>query len=239
MLQLAMLFLALVPARAEDLKNETEAGLVHTSGNTRLQTLSASHVTSYGWEKVDLWNKNDLKFESKFLRSKSLGVLSAKKWNLSLRYERNISGVLSAFLSQGLESDRFAGYLQRYNTDVGPKLRLLHVPQKWLWLAEAGYRFTKEHSTNGSRSTAQKGRLYSELNYRMSDTSSAKLWAEYIPNFSNGRDWLFNSEVSASVLLTSVLALKTAYLVNFDNQPNPGIAKKTDSTFTTSLVAKY
>jgi len=216
-----------------ELANKTEGGVVITSGNTRTESIQAKHLSTYGWE------LNKLSLAGSFLKGKSEGVLNAKKWDSVLRYERSFSDVFSGFVSQGVESDKFAGYLQRYNSDIGPKYVFIKDENFWNWFAEAGYRYSRERKVNGSRSSASKGRLYTEVSKKWNEGSSTKLWMEYIPNFTNSKDWLFNAELSTDASITNILALRIAYLMKFDNQPNVGTKKKTDSTLTTSLVATY
>jgi putative salt-induced outer membrane protein len=213
--------------------NKSEGGMVVTGGNSRTQSIQAKHLSNYKWE------LNSVSLSGAFLKGKSEGVLNAKKWDSTLRYERMFTDRFSGFLSQGVESDRFAGYLQRFNSDIGPKYFFLKEENQWNWFAEAGYRYTKERRTDGSRSSDSKARIFSEVSKKWNETSSSKLWVEYIPNFSTSKDWLFNAEASAEAALNSVLAFRFSYLMKYDNQPNAGAKKKTDSTLTTSLVANY
>lgn len=214
-------------------KNSSEAGVVVTSGNSKAQTFNAKHATTHGWD------KNEVSLKGSYMSTKSSGILSAKKWDAVLRYDRILSDKWSIFLSQGVESDKFSGYLQRYNTDIGPKYVIYREENQWDWFAEGGYRYTRERRTDGARISSQKARLYTEATRFWSATANTKLWLEYIPNFSQSKDWLWNAELSTTAALNSVLAVKAAYLVKFDNQPNPGVSKKTDTVFTTSLVATY
>jgi putative salt-induced outer membrane protein len=216
-----------------ELNNKSEGGMVVTGGNSRTQSIQAKHSSVYNWE------SNSLSLLGSFLKGKSEGVLNAKKWDTTLRYERTFTDRFSGFLSQGVESDRFAGYLQRYNSDIGPKYFFLKEENQWNWFAEVGYRYTKERRTDGTSSSDSKGRLYFEVSKKWNEGSSSKLWVEYIPNFSTSKDWLFNAEASTEAAINSVLAFRFSYLMKYDNQPNAGTKKKTDSTFTTSLVANY
>ncbi len=229
---LLLLVLIFSDVRAE-FTNKTEGGLVITSGNSRTQSIQGKHLSVYHWD------SNDLSLKSSFLKGKSDGVLNAKKWDASLRYERTFTEFFSGFLSQGVESDRFAGYQQRFNSDVGPKYFFIKEQNDWNWFGEGGYRYSRERRTNGSKSNSTKGRLYTEVAKKWGTGSSSKLWLEYVPNFSNSNDWLFNSEFSTEAALGSILSLRVAYLLKYDNQPDSVDKKKADSTLTTSLVASY
>ncbi|MCO5141588.1 MAG: DUF481 domain-containing protein [Oligoflexia bacterium] len=214
-------------------KNESEAGVVITEGNSKSQSLNLSQKTSY----QHLQNK--WSFGAGYLQSKSAGVLSSRSWDLMLRYDREINEKLGAFISQQIESNEFAGYKQRYNTDLGAKYYFIKEEKQTEWFAEAGYRFTKENKVSGAKSNQHKARVYSEFFKQWNESVSSKLWGEFVPNFTVSKQWLFNSEASLSVMMNSILSLKTAYLLKYSNEPSIVGAKKTDSVFTTSLVAKF
>jgi putative salt-induced outer membrane protein len=230
-----LLFVLLFPAwgYADELNNESEAGVVVAAGNSRSQSLSFKQLSRYKWE------KNLLALSGDFLQSKSFGVLNAKRWRGELRYERRLTEQLSPFLGQGVESDRFAGFLQRYNSDLGAKVLLYRRESAWDWTGEGGYRYSRERRLDGNRIGKSQVRLYSELIRHWSSTASSRFWVEYLPNFSNAPDWAINSELSTAAAISSSLSVKLAYLLKFDNEPAPGAMKKLDTLYTTSLVAKF
>jgi putative salt-induced outer membrane protein len=234
---LAFTLSAIAPARAETtpakpFTNESEAGIVVTGGNSKSRSYNFKQSNSYEFD------GNVLRFAGRFLGTKANGVESARSWDLGLRYERILSDRLSVFAGEKLESDVFAGYLQRYNTDVGAKYSI--VKQEGLdWLAELGYRYVAEHRLSGPDKNSHFARVYSEANRAWNAGFSTKLWVELLPNFTDSSGYLLNTELSASAVLTSILSLKTGYLLKYNNLPAPGVAEKSDSQFTTSLVAKF
>lgn len=212
-------------------KNESQAGVVMTTGNTDTSTLSFGEMTSYQF------SENLLKFTAAYLYQKSGDVVSGKSWNLGLRYERSLSEKFSVFTGETIEGNLFSGVNQRYSTDVGGKAFILKE-EGTTWLAEAGYRYTKENLVALQRSLHY-ARLYSEVEHRLNPTVSAKYWLEYLPNFSISEDWQMNTELSLSASVSSFFSVKSAYLVKYDNQINAVGLLKTDRAFTTSLVAKF
>lgn len=221
-------------AASAEYKNESEAGVVIATGNSRSQSLSFKQEVRYLWRE-----KNTISFKASFLQSKNLGVLNAKRWDSSLRYDRKLSEKFSAFIGQGVESDRFAGFLQRFNSDVGPRYVIYREEKKWDWISELGYRFSRERRMNGDRLSKNQVRAYTEISHQWSATASTKFWIEYLPNFSKTEDWAINSELSISAAVSAYLSVRLAYLVKYDNQPAPGATQKRDSLYTTSLVAKF
>ena len=228
-----LMLVSLPIAAHAEWKNESQAGIVITGGNSRTQSLNLKSESQYSF------TKNTFRFDANYLQAKQSGVKSAESWMLGLRYERAFRETLSGFLAQSVEGDRFAGILQRYNTDVGAKQYLYKRPKDFEWFLEGGYRFTSEHSSDGIKQNFQKGRLYTEAEKFWASATSTKLWLEYIPNFTRSQAWLFNGEVSASSALNSIFSVKTAYLVKYNNEPPVASAMKTDTAFTTSLVAKF
>ena len=216
-----------------EFKNQSEAGVVLTGGNAKTQSWNIQSTSHY---KLD---KNAFRLKGSYLAAKQRDVESAEKWNLELRYERELDADLNGFLAQSVDGDKFAGILQRYNTDLGAKYFLIKKENDLNWLVEAGYRFTHEHNTSGVIQDFQKARVYTEVEKYWAATTSTKFSAEYIPNFTFADGWLLNSEASVTSALSTTLSVKTSYLINYNNSPSVLTAGRTDTTFTTSLVAKF
>jgi putative salt-induced outer membrane protein len=212
-------------------KNESQAGIVMTSGNTDTSTLSFGETASYQF------TENLVKITGAYLYQKSGDVLSGKSWNLGVRYERILSEKFGVFAGETVEGNRFAGVNQRYSTDLGGKYTFVK-DDTLTWFGEAGYRYTKENLTLLERKLHY-ARVYTEIEKKFTPTFSGKYWLEYLPNFTDSDDWQLNTEASVSAAISSLFSLKSAYLLKFDHQINaPGLVK-TDKTFTTSLVAKF
>ena len=225
----------LTPALGADttpFHNESEAGVVITSGNSRAQSYNFKQLNSYEFE------GNVVKLTGHYLGTQSNGVESARNWGLGLRYERILSEKFSVFASESLESDIFAGYLQRYNTDVGGKTEIVKT-EDFNWISEGGYRYTTENRLNPPNANSHFVRLYTELNRAWTKSFSTRYWLEVLPNLTDSQAYQVNSELSLSAVLTSLLSLKTAYGIKYNHLPAPGVLETTDSQFTTALVAKF
>ncbi|RZA05145.1 MAG: DUF481 domain-containing protein [Proteobacteria bacterium] len=221
------------PYAHAELENESEAGVVVTSGNTRTQSVSFKQRTRYEWL------KNVLGINGSFLQTKNGGVLTAKRWDFQLRYERELSEKLNVIVAEGVQSDRFAGYLQRLNSDLGPRYIIAREPDLYEVVGEITFRLSREIKTTGVREFRQQGRLFTEYNRQWSSTASSRFWAEFIPSLRTLRDWEFRSELSSSAAFNAIFSLKVAYLLKYDNVPATETALKRDAEFTTSLVAKF
>lgn len=212
--------------------HESEASVVKVDGNTESESYSAKQKTSY---KHDL---NTLTGSGRYLQSKASSIETAKQWEASARYEREISNLWAAFVQQGAESDNYAGYVQRDNSDIGGKYFFIKT-DKDNFFAELGYRLTKTNYLVGESKTESFGRLYYEYTTQMNDAVFAKLWVEYLPNFSDSDAYLINYEPSINVMMSQIFSLKVAYLTKYHNKTQTAAEEKNDTTFTTALVAKF
>lgn len=210
--------------------HESEVALVTTGGNTETESYSAKQKTSYT-ESFNVYT-----ITGRYLQTKTGGVETAKAWDAGVRYERTLSDAWSAFLGASAEADPYAGYIQRDNVDLGGKYFFIKA-DKQNFFSEAGYRSTKTY-TAADNKRENFGRLYVEYAQSLNESLSLKYWLEYLPNFSNSNAYLVNTEPSLNVMLNSIFSLKTAYLVKYRNEVAAG-AKKSDTTFTTSVVAKF
>jgi putative salt-induced outer membrane protein len=212
--------------------NDTELGFVQSEGNSNAQTTNLKQLDSYSW------SGNMLSGQYNFLRSESDGVESARRWQASLLFVRDLSKSFGAFVFQGYESDRHAGYELRSHSEAGMKFNIVKQ-EDWSWLALLGYRYTDEQRLQPPRYYSDFGHIYNELNAQLNPSVWLQIWAEYLPNFSHNKDFQINAEASVSVMLSRILSLKSSYEVIYDNVPAPGATHQRDTLLTTSLVAKF
>lgn len=213
--------------------HESEAAVVKVDGNTQSDSYSAKQKTIYTFD------SNAVTAAGRYLETKAANIETAKSWEASLRYERILSDLWSAFAQHGAESDTYAGYVQRDNTDLGGKYYFIKSDKQNL-SAELGARFTNTLPTgSGKKDSNTSGRLYAEYTDKWTETVSGKFWVEYLPNFKEADAYLVNYEPSMSVMMSQVFSLKVAYLVKYHNKTLTASEKKEDTTFTTALVAKF
>lgn len=222
------------------ISNESEAGIVSINGNTRSESFLFKQSNEY------TRNKSKIKLNGNYIRNSSRDnatniTTSNEKWDAGLRYEYEIEkDKFSAFAGQNVESDKQSGIDRRYNSDLGGKYVIVKN-ETYNNFVELGYRFSKAEYVNDPTSddTIHYARLYKEIEKKWNPTFSNKLWAEYLPNIEDFDDFLLNAELSFVASLTNIFSLKTGYLVKYDNEPPLGVAHKTDTTFSTSLIAKF
>lgn len=215
--------------------NESEASVVQVGGNATSESYSAKQKTSY---KLDT---NVVTVAGRYLQTKSAGTETAKQWDAALRYERELSADWAVFVQHGAESDWYAGYVQRDNTDLGGKYYFTKDEME-TFFTEAGFRTSKTISAPTNEvSTFNSGRLYLEYSKKVNESVSAKAWVEYLPNFTTPDAYLVNYEPSMSVMMSQIFSIKVAYLVKYHNRTDLAKVneKNEDTSFTTALVAKF
>ena len=227
-----VLMLMLCSSAFAEFTNESEVGIASANGNTRTQTYTINQSNQYKWD------KDTLGFKARYLNASAQSEETARYFMTSLRYERSVSSRLGLFAMGTFEKDRFANIDQRRASDLGGRYHFIET-EKNKFFSDLGYRYLHEDRLDDTHAYSQYGRLYVEWAKQWQDSYSTKLWVEYLPNFTTQKDWLLNSEASLTVIMTEVFSLKSAFLLRNDNSPAPGVDYKTDTLFTTSLVAKF
>lgn len=220
------------PAFAQ-LTNESELGYVQSGGNSVVQTTNAK--TTHGLK----WEKHAATFGGHYLYGENAQSVSARNWDVNGKVEKEISHKFSLLAGEIIEGNRFTQIKSRYNSDVGAKYYYSKSDVR-IFFTELSYRYTIEDRYSPFPNTYDnKARLYNEYDHKYSETVQYKFWLEYVPNFSDGRDYLINGEASVTSILNSTFSLKVAYKGMYDNlTAQPGL-KNYDYLTTTSLVAKF
>jgi putative salt-induced outer membrane protein len=228
------LFIAFISSTWAEPKfsNESEAGAVATTGNSQSDNYNIRVINSLSWV------KDTASVNGRFLKGSADGKQTAFKWGTGARYERSIDMKTCGFVAQDLDSDRFAGYNQRYASDLGVKYYFLK-DEEWNLDSELGYRYSEDNRVDDTVSDYHSARLYTEIQKTWVKNHTVKWWIEYIPRLTSTTHFLFNSELSVSSVLTTRFSIKSAYQLKYNNVPDIPTAVKTDAVFTTSLVAKF
>lgn len=213
--------------------NESELGILIAKGNSDSESWNVKETAGLIWDELNL-----LKFTGRYLQTKSKNVENARYWSGGLRYDRSLSERLGVFIGEIIESDKYAGYNQKYNSDIGARYSLIKET-KLIWNAEIGYRYTVENQLTEVQKKLNYIRGYTEAIKNWTSGVSTKLWFEYLPNLTVASDYQMNSELSITAAFNSIFSIKTGYLLRYDNLPNAGAVAKTDTLLTTALVAKF
>lgn len=219
---------------------ESEASAIVISGNANSESYGAKTKNTWAVSDADL-----LIAFGKLVRTKAdqsgVSTETANSWEAGLRYEHIfIKDEFSGFLQHKAEHDPYNGvFNQRDSEDIGVKYVIM-MNDNFNWFAEASYRYSTVLQAPGKpeKENINYARIYTEANYKFSQSGSTKLWVEHLPNMTHSSEALTNAELSVSVTMTSILSLKSAYLWNH-NEGAVAPNKKDSSTWTTAIVAKY
>jgi putative salt-induced outer membrane protein len=215
------------------LVHESEVATLATGGNTNVQTYLLRSKNQYSRR------ANTYRFSGHYAYGEANDSVNVRDWDATLQYERMMSSATGLFLGEVVEGFRFRNIKARYNTDLGFKYHFIKTDRQNLF-SELGYRYTIEDRYNPNENLYEsKVRLYQEFNRKITETFLGRVWLEYIPNFTDEREYLINFEVSGTVILTSIFSLKIAYRGFYDNPPASPELRNFDYQYTTALVSKF
>ncbi len=244
--KILFVFLFITHAFAFEVKNESELSIIQTTGNTEVSTYNAKTKTTLEFEKyiTTLGGHYFLSFyQDEDENGDNVNIESAKNWDYYAKLERTLTKKVNGFVQVQIEGDKFSGYTQRNNHDFGGKFKFIQTKKK-SFFSELGLRYTVEYKDDVDQDEdgikkSNKGRVYFEFSESLNETLSYKLWLEYLPNFTEGDDYMINYEPSLSVLLSNTFSLKLSYNSAYDNVPADSENEKHDIKYTTSLIARY
>ncbi|MGH7658515.1 MAG: DUF481 domain-containing protein, partial [Gemmatimonadales bacterium] len=122
---------------------------------------------------------------------------------------------------------------RRFEETVGVGFRILTGPRDILE-TEAGISFIQERTTADIDDTFSAGRAAALYKHFLNEKSFFQQKAEALPNLEDSDDLRLNTETSLVAPLSESIAIKLAYAIKFDNQPQPGF-EKTDRSFTSGI----
>jgi putative salt-induced outer membrane protein len=213
--------------------HESEWSSVMLKGNNDIETYNAKTSNRFDQERYNIT------FGGYYTLVKPFQKESARNWNVFTKYGQVIDRKLSAFIQELVEGNKFIGFDQRNNTDIGLSYDLINTDKKKSRV-ELGYRYTHEELVaDVPDNMDQKGRLYIEQSQEINQLVWYKIWIEYLPNFTTHEDYMINFEPSLLVTLSKNLSLKTSYFGRYDNQPANDFLQYMDTTYMTSLLARF
>jgi putative salt-induced outer membrane protein len=217
-----------------DLKSSGELAVVLSGGNSDLETYAFKSDNTYKWDETQ-----SISLKASYTSGEQNNVVSTEKWDITFRYDKSITDKMGVYVGETVESNRFAGFKKRFNTDLGGKYSYIKNEKRDVSM-EFGFRYMVEQNLNANVADINDamGRVFIAANRKHSDTLTRKFWVEYLPNFSNSTDYQINFEFAIEAAMSNLFSLKTAFLWNYDNQPVAGNLMH-DYTFTTGLLASF
>lgn len=233
-LALAALAAAVSPLSAQDanpFSATVDLGFVNAAGNTEVTTVNVGQelLASRG-----VWG---LKQTFGVIYGRTDGVESASLWRAGLRGDRAVGEKLGIYVLGAFDRNRFAGITRRFEEGAGLVFRALETPTDRLEF-EGGAGLTQQRSTLGVNSSFASARAAGTYRRSFAESSYAQLTTEVLPNLEESDDLRVNSAAELVAPLSQSIAMKLAYVVRFDNLPEPGF-RKTDRIFTAGLQLSF
>lgn len=225
------LLLVAVPVAAQAPKDSFrlafDLGFVNASGNTDVTTLNVGEHLSYV---TGPWT---LAHQTIAIEGRSHGAETAAQYSTDLRIDRAFSPRFGAYALAGWYRNPFAGIGRRFGEGAGLTAKIIAQPHDVL-SGEAGISFVQERNTALVTNSFSAGRGAVLYKHSFTDAANLQEALELLQNLKASVDRRVNSETSLTAPLSKRISLKAAYLIRFQNLPEPGF-KKTDRVFTTGV----
>ncbi|MGH7623295.1 MAG: DUF481 domain-containing protein [Gemmatimonadaceae bacterium] len=207
-------------------------GFVNTSGNTDVTTLNAGEELSYaptryfhvGQTLAIVYGKTD-------------GVESASLWQGTARADQDLGNRWGTYALFEFDRNTFASIDRRFQEGLGVLYHPIRTATDTL-AAEVGLGLVEQRSTSDSSTTQPIGRVAGIYRRSFAAKAYGEQTFEILPDLRHGREFRVNSATALVAPLVWNLALKASYVVNFDNDPEPG-RRKTDRFLTTAVQLSF
>jgi putative salt-induced outer membrane protein YdiY len=205
-----------------------DIGLVNAAGNTDVTTLNVGEEISYAPTKV-----LRLAQSIAIVYGRTNGVESASLWQGNLRGDRDLGDRWGTYVLLEFDRNTFASLARRFQEGVGALYHPIRTATDTLG-AELGLGLIEQRSTTDSSVTQPIGRVAGSYRHLFAPKAYGEELLEILPDLQQGHDLRVNSATTVVAPLFRNLALKASYVVNFDNDPEPG-RRKTDRFLTTGV----
>lgn len=213
------------------LKGSFDLGLVAASGNTDITTLSIGEKLEYAKGK---WTVTQI---FKMVNSQSKGVETANEYGAAVQPAYVLSAAWKGYVLGSWDRNPFLGISQRFQEGIGVSFLAVRGPKHFLTL-DGGFSYFQQTFTTGAYSRFPTAR--GQLLYKFAITEKAYLqdMFVYLPNLRTSGDYRINNEVSLVAPIVGPLALKAAYMLQYQNAPLAGFGT-TDNLYTTGLQVTF
>jgi putative salt-induced outer membrane protein YdiY len=207
-------------------------GFVNAAGNTEVTTLNFGEGLSYAPTKP-----LHLTESVAVVYGKTDGVESASLWQANLRGDRDLGNRWGTYALVEFDRNTFASIARRFQEGLGVLYHPIRSATDTL-AAELGVGLVEQRSTTDSSVTQPIGRVAGSYRHSFAPKAYGEEQLEILPDLQEGRELRINSATTVVAPLFKNLALKASYVVNFDNEPEPG-RRKADRFLTTGVQLSF
>jgi putative salt-induced outer membrane protein YdiY len=209
-----------------------DIGFVNAAGNTDITTLNVGEQISYAPTRA-----LRLAQSIAIVYGRTNGVQSASLWQGNLRADRDLGNRWGTYALVEFERNTFASIDRRFHEGVGALYHPIRTATDTLG-AELGVGLVEQRSTSDSSVTQPIGRIAGSYRHLFASKAYGEELLEILPDLQQGRELRVNSVTNVVAPLFRNLALKASYVVNFDNDPEPG-RHKADRFLTTGVQLSF
>lgn len=209
----------------------TDLGFVNAAGNTSVTSFNVGEVlthTSGAWK---------LQQTFAVLYGQTDGEKSAEQFRAGLRGDYAFSERVGMYGLVGWDRNEFAGISRRFEEGLGMALHVIAEKRTEL-VFEAGVGVTQQLNTAGERDNFLSGRAAGRFKRFVAEKAYVQQLLEFLPNVDESDNYRILSETSLVAPLSAAIALKAAYVIRFDNLPEPGFVKS-DRVLTTGVQVNW
>ena len=208
-----------------------DVGYVSSAGNSSVQTFSLGQALT--------WKASARLTAREQLRSiygEADNKVNANSLNIGVWADYTVFDGVGATAGAEFERNRFAGIAQRTRELAGATWHV-NAPRDSIRV-DAGGVWTQQRSTLDSTTDFTSLRAALVIKHVLGAGASFQEAVEVLPNLDNHADWQLNSESAIVAPLSRRLGLKAAYVVKYDNLPEPTF-KTTDRILTAGLQITF
>jgi putative salt-induced outer membrane protein len=233
MLALLVLAPALTAQEADPVvtKITADIGYVSVSGNTEVSTFNIGEKLTQARGRLSLEQSVALVY------SRQADSVITNYLRANFRGDFKIDKLLAVFTGVTFDRNRFAGIERRFEEQLGITARVLGTPSDTVRI-EGGGTFTQQIGTDGIQQNFPSARGALSWRHAFTDAAYFQQNVEYIPNMKETVDWRVNTESGIVAPLSQRISLKVAYVIRYDNLPQPGFLD-TDRLFTSGLQITF
>jgi putative salt-induced outer membrane protein len=215
----------------------TDLGFVSVSGNKSVTTLSLGEK----WiRRIERW---EFRQELGAVYGKTDGEETSNLWRASLRSDYGLGSNFALYARTAFDRNKFAGVKSRFAEGLGAVVRLIATDVNQLNV-EGGFELTQQDNIDGTSDSFASLRAASSWKRVFSANAYFFQGIEVLPNLDESEDYRINSETTVVAPLSSHVAMKASYQVQFDNLPSLNAAgtaplRKSDRILSTGIQITF
>ena len=225
--------------KAGTFEGSASLGFSQTRGNADATTTNVANKLKYtvvGWQ---------VQQDLTFFYGEANNKVNANFWSGGLRAQRGLGNRVGAYLVGRFDRNVLQGIARRFEEGVGLDVTAISTKAQALTLALGVSQF-QQTLTPGSSSAFDgsfpAARAALDFRHKFSPNATFQQTAEYLPNLSESRAYLVNTESTIVAPLLSKLAVKIGYVIRYNNAPpvrNHVPLRTTDTFFSSGVTYSF